>query len=226
MIGYFTNFQKTFYSLDPKDLDVKTVTNILHRSTFLKEVAENTSVFYDYQMKETDTMEIIADKLYGDANRHWIILLFNKIINPFYDVPLPRDALDEFIQNKYNQTLAQSLTTIHHYELRVTKTITLYGRITSQTQDTYIVNQNQVNYQTGALTTRSLPGTADTTLHVSTEQFTMPDGSLVTIDQTVAAVSNNTYEYNENEKRRSIRLLDKSYISRIEDEFSKLMQNG
>ena len=35
-----------------------------------------------------DTPEIIASKYYGDPEKHWIVLLANDIINPFFDFPL------------------------------------------------------------------------------------------------------------------------------------------
>jgi hypothetical protein len=33
-------------------------------------------------MRDTDTPEIIAHKLYGDPNKYWIILLANQILDP------------------------------------------------------------------------------------------------------------------------------------------------
>ena len=113
---YFESFPGTIYTFDKNTLNNQLVTNILARSTFLKEIANNSSVSYEYDVKETDTPEIIAYKIYGDANRSWIILLFNQIINPYYDFPLKNDALETFIQQKYNQTINEALTTIHHYE--------------------------------------------------------------------------------------------------------------
>ena len=80
---YFESFPGTIYTFDKNTLNNQLVTNILARSTFLKEIANNSSVSYEYDVKETDTPEIIAYKIYGDANRSWIILLFNQIINPY-----------------------------------------------------------------------------------------------------------------------------------------------
>jgi len=226
MIGYFENFQRTSYSLDSNDANIKQITNILHRSAFLKKVAENTTVFYEYQMKETDTPEIIADKLYGDPNRHWIILLFNSILNPFYSLPLRNDVLEEYIKNKYSQTLAQSQLTIHHYELSITKNITKSGTFVSSNTEKYTVNGNSVAYSTGKISTRSLPGVADTYIESAPVSETLPDGSICTTVERITAISNYGYEVNENEKRRNIKLIDKEYIPAIEAEFTKLMQNG
>lgn len=41
----------------------------------------------------------------------------------------------------------------------------------------------------------------------------------------INAISNYTYEFNLNEARRKIKLLDRQYVVRVEDEFRKLMQS-
>lgn len=225
--GYFSYFPKILYNLDNSATNnFKTVTNILARSNFLKEIIDNTSIYYEYQMKDTDTPEIIADKLYGDPNRHWIILLFNKITNPQYEFPLEPVALENYIQNKYSQTIEQSQAAIHHYELRVTKKESYNGFVTDEKIEKYTVSDKTVNFTTGALGNRSVPGTADTYIDQGTETFNMGGGKVITINQRVYAISNYTYEIELNEDRRNIRLLDKLYINQIENEFRGLMSNG
>lgn len=225
MAGYFSNFPQLLYTFDKNTENQQAVTNILSRSTFLKEILGNSAVYYKYQIKESDTPEILADKLYGDSNRHWVILLFNQIIDPYYQFPLKQGALELYIQNKYSQTLAQSQTTIHHYEMRITRTVTYGSTLISTNTDVFTVDQNQVDFTTGLLTTRSVPGTADTELTVGSEQIAMPDGSVTTNTTVIRAVSNYAYEVGKNEDRRTINLLDERYVSRVENEFRLLMQN-
>lgn len=236
MAGYFSYFPKTLYTLDDNNNNnLQLITNILLRSAFFEDIIANkTSVFYEYQMKDDDTVEVIADKLYGDVNRYWIILLFNKIINPFYDTFLTRDALEKYIVKKYNQTIEEALTTIHHYEIETTSTRTTYyyddgsnqfGTVTDENTETYIVSEYEVDYTTNTITPRAtLPG-PDITINLSTDTLTISDDPkiILTTSSKIKGISNYTYEALENEKRRTIKLLDASYVRQVEQEFTKLM---
>jgi len=224
---YFTNLPLVEYPNLENENNTIILTNILTRSSFLKEILDNTAVFYEYQIKNNETSEIIADKLYGDPNRHWIILMFNKIMNAQYEFPLNDTQLKSLIIIKYDQTIEQALTTIHHYEQKVTKTIFFNGIMQSTNENTYTINELKLNFTTGVLEqTPYLPGTADTYLDAgsSTESF----NSGITVQTTYVnwAISNYTHELNENEKRRTIRLLDKDYVTAVENEFKRLMRNG
>lgn len=222
---YFESFPGTLYTFDKNTINQQVVTDILARSTFLREIANNTSVAYEYNVKETDTAEIIAHKVYGDAYRSWIVLLFNQIINPYYDFPLRSVALDSYIENKYSQTINQALTTIHHYEKEVTKEAMYNGLLIDKTTETFIIGEFEVDYSDNSITPATLPGTADTSLVVSTETIAYPNYNLK-ITTVNRAVSNYTYEVNENEKKRQIKLLDEKFVQRVEDEFRSLMSNG
>lgn len=222
---YFESFPGTIYTFDKNTLNNQVVTDILARSTFLREIANNTSIAYEYNVKETDTPEIIAHKVYGDAYRSWIILLFNQIINPYYDFPLTADSLDAFIQNKYNQTINEALTTIHHYEKEITKEATYNGLLIDKTVETHIIGEFEIDYSDNSIIPATLPAIADTSLTVSTETVAYPDYTLK-ITTVNKAISNYTNEVNLNEAKRTIKLLDVKFVQRVEDEFRSLMSNG
>ena len=76
MANYFNFFPVTYYTSGANNttsLDV--VTNIISRFSFASGLKDNTAAFYKYQIKESDTPEIIASKFYGNPERHWIVLL-------------------------------------------------------------------------------------------------------------------------------------------------------
>lgn len=222
---YFESFPQTSYTLDTNTLSNQLVTNILARSTFLREIANNTSIAYEYSVKDTDTPEIVAHKIYGDPYRNWIILLFNQIINPFYDWPIKNDALEELIYKKYGQNIDVARSTIHHYEKEVTKK-TLYGGIVIDTKvTTSAISEYELNYSTEQLIPRALPTVADTSVAVESKVITYPEYTL-TMDTVHKAVSNYTYELELNESKRKIKILDEKYVQRVEDEFRNLMTNG
>ena len=72
----------------------------------------NTLLFDTYNVKEGQTPEIIADKLYGDPNLHWIVLYVNNITDRYHDWPLSTPQFLDMIDEKYDNVDA-----IHHYEI-------------------------------------------------------------------------------------------------------------
>lgn len=227
---YFSQIPKVVYPSLTDDVGENTsivLTNILTRSAFLREIVSNISLFYEYQVKDGETAEIIADKLYGDVNRAWIVLLFNQLNNPFYDFPLVTEQLHALIVSKYSDTIENSQTTIHHWEEEVTKTVLLNGVPQSVHIDTHIISEQQQNPNTGLAEDRiALPMIADTSLFGDTYTAVFESGISVTTEYRYTAVSNYTHELNENEKRRSIKLLDAAYVGNVEAEFRRLMRDG
>jgi len=63
-------------------------------------------------VKDGETPELLAHDFYGDANRHWIILLANDIIDPFYDWVLQDIHLSKYVTKKYG---TGNETDPHHY---------------------------------------------------------------------------------------------------------------
>lgn len=77
-----------------------------------KTSVNNVPLFLDYIIKDWESPENIAYKLYDSCDYAWIILLANNIINPYTDWLLSNDELEEFIYNKYKNRSSD----IHHYE--------------------------------------------------------------------------------------------------------------
>ena len=70
---YFSNFPFIVYD-SVGNGDFKIVTNLLKRVALRSKVRANTLVFDTYDVREGETPEILADKLYDDPELHWIIL--------------------------------------------------------------------------------------------------------------------------------------------------------
>lgn len=223
---YFENFPKLVYTFGQNNLNQQLVVDILSRSNFLREVANNVDIAYEYQVKDSDTPEIIAHKLYGDPYRSWIILLFNQIVNPYYDWPMKNDVLETYIVNKYNTSVETARTTLHHYEKEIEKVIRVGDVALETNTETYIISTYDYNQNTNSLIQNSLPNTpSEAAIIVSTETFNF-NTYVLTVTTTHRAVSNYDYEFNENEKRRKIKLLDNIYVTQIEQEFKEIMRNA
>jgi hypothetical protein len=68
MSKYFNYFPKTLYTNDNTSGIV--VTNIISRFAFERAYRDNSAVYYEYDIQDSDTPEIIADKMYGNSERH------------------------------------------------------------------------------------------------------------------------------------------------------------
>jgi hypothetical protein len=113
MAKYFNYFSKTFYTSDDDSPGLDTVTNIISRFAFENSLKENSAAFYPYNIQDSDTPEIIARKYYDNVERHWIVLLFNDIIDPQFDWPLDQRTIIDFIDTKiYSQRCSQHNTGI------------------------------------------------------------------------------------------------------------------
>ena len=95
--------------------DFKYVTNLLKRIGVRAKVKTNISVFDTYDVKEGETPEMIADKLYDDPELHWVVLLMNDISDRYHQWPLNHNQFIAHINDKYS-----NIDAVHHYEIEQT----------------------------------------------------------------------------------------------------------
>ena len=72
----------------------------------------NVSLFDTYDVKNGETPEIIADKLYDDPKLHWIIMLLNNVTDRYHDWPMSEQQFNTYLNEKYSNPDG-----IHHYEI-------------------------------------------------------------------------------------------------------------
>ena len=108
---YFSEFPTIPY--DSKGTgEFKDVKNLLRRVGIRAKVKSNTMLYDTYDVKNGETPESIAFKLYDDAELHWVIMLINDITDRFHDWPLTEAQFLQFINDKYDNVNA-----VHHYEI-------------------------------------------------------------------------------------------------------------
>lgn len=100
---YFDRFPLIEYGNSGNlDSEVRKIArDIIRRVAFNQRSKEELSVYESYIIENDDTPEIVADRVYGDPKYHWVVLLFNEIINPYYDWPLGDQTLENYIEGKY-----------------------------------------------------------------------------------------------------------------------------
>ena len=214
MAKYFNYFPKTFYTSNNDVNGVEAITNIIARFAFDSQLKENSSAFYPYQIQDSDTPEIIADKYYGNVEYHWVVLLFNNIIDPQFDWPLKSDTLIDYIDKKYTangsaNTPAQSGLTWALSESNVQG----YFKVVTTTANDGTITQEKITID------------ANTYANVITgsNTYTTQAGEFVTVVTTRETQSYYTYETNLNESKREINLIKSDFLPQIEKEFKRVI---
>jgi len=205
---YFDTFPKVI-TTDYKNNSIL-MTNIMERVEIIPSLLSNPLLFYSYDIQESDTPEIIADKYYGDPYRYWMVLLANQIIDPQWQWPLTSQQFNLYLNDKYStaagntSVLSYTQGTIYQYN----KTITTTDSVTSNTTSVTIVVD---------LPTYTLTQTGTTTQ-------TFSDGSSIIETITKTPVSIYNYEVSLNEAKRTINLINKSYASEFEKQLASLLK--
>jgi len=114
---YFANFPYIIYD-SVGNGDFKIVTNLLKRVALRTKVRTNTLLYDTYDVKEGETPEMIADKLYDDPELHWIILFVNNITDRYHQWPMNNGQFLSFVNDKYiNADGTSNVDGVHHYEI-------------------------------------------------------------------------------------------------------------
>jgi hypothetical protein len=95
MSKYFNYFPKTSYTFDGTNIEY--VTNLLSKVSFESDFKDNSVIYYEDLVGDGETPEIVAHKIYGSADKHWIILMLNDILHPQFDWPLNESSLNKYI---------------------------------------------------------------------------------------------------------------------------------
>jgi len=93
-----------FASFPNITLQGETLQNITYRPFIEDYIKTRANIFDLYIVKDGEKIEDVAWKFYGDPEYHWVIMLFNDIIDPFYDWVLFDNEFLQFLDNKYPGT--------------------------------------------------------------------------------------------------------------------------
>lgn len=211
MANYFNYYPKVVYNLNNKNI-LDSVVNLTTNFTFIGDIVNNSSVYYEYTIADGDTPEIISYKLYSDPFYHWIILKINNIIDIKSQWPCDYSTLIENIESYYSQFAGISETGVEwamsnyqSYNRIETKT---YEGITEKTVEKYEIDANTY-----------------ATLSNSTTQYTLPDNVVMTLEITKERKTYYDYELELNEQKRTIKVLKSEFINPVKQEFVRIMSN-
>ena len=174
--------------------DYTRVKNLFRRVKLREDIFQNTSFFEKYQIEGDDRPDNVANKIYGDSELDWLVLVSNNIINIQTEWPMPQLAFDAFVLDKYGTY--ENLNAVHHYE-------------TVETKNSQGVVLVPAGLQVDAGSTYTYYDGSDKSF-VSTGDFTTP-------------VTNYEYEERIENEKRNIYLLKSRYLPVILDDIETEM---
>lgn len=123
---YFSGFPTTLYDLPVAKSSglgsarrSKTqqlfVTDITKR-LLIKEISgAGHLVYYEYEVKDGERPDVIAEKYYGDSRLDWLIFMYNQITDPYFQWPLSIRDFEKYIRQKYG-SIPNAQATVNRYE--------------------------------------------------------------------------------------------------------------
>ena len=241
---YFANFPKIVYDFDLSNgTDYKVVTDITRNVRVRKQILENIALYDYYDIAEGETPEIISERIYGTPYYHWVIMLVNQRYDYVNDFPLTQLELDAHIDKKYSDKKYH----VHDYKVNgfikegvntiVLRDSTLDGGgigemavgkvLTSVTNgyeariDNILVESDNktITIEVSLRTGKFAPGE---TVKIRDEN-TYAEVVTCTIPENYTTTSNYDYEFNLNEAKRRIKIVDPKLVEQLVKEFKDIL---
>ncbi|MDP6583820.1 MAG: baseplate wedge protein 53, partial [Anaerolineales bacterium] len=103
-------FPKINYDVDGDGVTIL-AEDILTRIIIRDKAFSTYTAFAKHFVQEHETPESIATAAYGRPTYHWVVLMFNRMFDRYYDWPLTERQLQLYANDKYDDG-----DDIHHYE--------------------------------------------------------------------------------------------------------------
>ena len=171
--------------------------NLFRRAKVREDLFSNFMQFDKYKIIGDERPDNVAEKVYGDDNLDWVILMSNNIIDINNEWPLTQLQLNLFLDNKYTP---QELVSIHHYE-------------TLELRD----NKNQLILPAGLVVDENF------NLEYLSGGQIKSTNSLVN-GRPVKAVTFYDYENSQNDKKRNINVLKQEFLGLFIKDFERIMK--
>ena len=98
-MGYFNYLQNINYRDENGNYSI--ANNILTRGKILDTIKQSQSGYLEYTIRDEERPETIAQRVYGRSDYHWIILLFNEILDPYFNWPMSMHEVEKHMEGIY-----------------------------------------------------------------------------------------------------------------------------
>ena len=193
--SYIPNFD--YVNRIPGDQNISSYTevkNLFLRVKLNSKIFSEISNFNKYIIRGDERPDNVAEKVYGDSNLDWVILLSNNIINIYDEWPMSNRTFELYMNKKYGVTKYDD---IHHYE--TTEVKDSGNNFTVLKKGLEVPSDYSITFYDGAL------GREDTATNITT------------------GVTNYEYEQNLQDQKRRIFLLGESLVGQVVKEMKEIM---
>ena len=222
------------------------VKDITHNVRFIHNFINSIPEQYTYKLKDGERLDVVSENVYGNPRYDWILMLANGIYDIHKDLPLTGDDLNILLTNKYGSRRndahhyidssghisdakiaikTDSPTTIKVGSIIRKKTSAGYyhGVVEKVIGDTLIVLFSAGDFRVGDTINISYYEKVNN----KTVESIAKNIKIVSSDLFIeySQVTNAEYEYQENENRRTIKIVPFEYIPQIINEFKQTL-NG
>lgn len=101
------------------------VKNLFKRGKLREDISSVVTAFVYYNIEEDERPDQVAQKVYGNSELDWVVMLVNNIINVNDDWPISKSSFDNYLLEKYGSE--EELNKIRYYETIELKDI--FGRV-------------------------------------------------------------------------------------------------
>lgn len=95
---YFEYFPYLYWKENGKEFLAQDITI---RVIFDEISIKDKTIFYNYRIQDSDTLEMIAQNFYDDYTYSWVIMLVNKIFDRDFEWPMNSYEFSQYILDKY-----------------------------------------------------------------------------------------------------------------------------
>lgn len=210
MAKYFSRFPLTYYKLtDSNALDI--VTNITSRFIIESNIKDNIVLYQKYSIKDGDTPDNIAAKLYDDPEKHWLVMLVNNILDIESDWPLPYENLIRYIDEKYMPENGNQYDGINYAKQNI------YGYYRKETTSYNGISTSKL-FQIDSNTYSDL-------IESINDEIVLADGNTIIYNIEKETKSYYDYELELNEEKRNIKLLRPEFAKNLEQQLINIFQD-
>lgn len=108
---YFDYFPTIDYQVDRNSNNSFVMRNTMLRSKVLNAVLNNDDAFFPFRLRDFDRPDTIADKYYGSSEYYWVVFFSNNAFDLYYDFPMDRRTFDKYLIDKYSDTYSTATET-------------------------------------------------------------------------------------------------------------------
>ena len=233
---YFKHFPKLKYDLDD-DGNTKDIVDVFR---FAKVVNQNTiddiSLYTFYYVPDGERPDHASVSLYGTPDYYWTFFLVNPGMKNLYsDWPMSTSQLEDHTNLLYPGHVLTSNDDFFN-KLDIGETVT--GILSSATGVVAEKNPNlgwiRITSKTGTFQAESIQGqtssdivviTGETSFKNAAHHFTTSDGQVPKGTAGAVTVTNEQYEFDENDKRKRIKVVKPERVEQVVQQFRKVI-NG